>query len=409
MKKTILSILVLSLMSSFILPNSAKQVNAATYYENFPTYSLFTKESIIEKEIVSYDIATVSNYMIDENLTYEIVPEPNSTHDFYIPFASTIYQIPNIEVKLNDKIIETELLYGDSWHLYRSDNSIEQAISKAYKPLIDENLTGTLYTVTAGSNELTITYKKSPEQTLIYDCGNSYRSSLDDNCVTYTTNVTQGQEYTIFVVGDNLEIFETENTYTTSRLTCKQYIDNNYLAWEDFYTECNVDKGYLYSEMSRAIYNKATIRSDELFLNFDNYKLNFFKFSIEFKQSINTITYSQKARIQGNNLYDPIVYMFERKKAANYLTEYSVKMTSDFPYVIESNIQLHKDGDTYRTSSTLDSFYCVYSSDEGPTNKFDNSTKNNNPWLIIAIGCALILIGLASYIIIKIIQEKKSK
>ena len=75
-------------------------------------------------------------------------------------------------------------------------------------------------------------------------------------------------------------------------------------------------------------------------------------------------------------------------------------MTSDFPYVIESNIQLHKDGDTYRTSSTLDSFYCVYSSDEGPTNKFDNSTKNNNPWLIIAIGCALILIGLASYIFI---------
>lgn len=410
MKKTILSILVLSLMSSFILPNSAKQVNAATYNEKFPTYSMFTKESIIEKEVVSYNIATFDNYKIKESLTYTLFTEPNSTHEFYIPFSSHVYEVPNIEVKINDNIVNTELLYGDSYHLYRSDKSIEKAINKSYKPKIDENLSGTLYTITASSNELTITYKKNVGQAFIYDCGNNYSSTQNDGCITYSTNATQGQEYRVFVVGGDLELFETENTYTTTTITCKQYVDDYYLAWEEFYNECNVDKGYLYSEISRVISNNATIRSDELFTNFNKYRMNFFKFTVEFSQAVNTITYSQNVRVQCNTIYEPDVYMFEREKTANYLSEYNIKMTENFPYIVESNIQLNKDGDTYKASSQTDSFYCVYSTGKNPKNEFDNVPKNgNNLWLIVIISCSVLLTGLLSYTIITIVRERKNK
>ena len=54
-------------------------------------------------------------------------------------------------------------------------------------------------------------------------------------------------------------------------------------------------------------------------------------------------------------------------------------MTDEFPFVIESNIALNKEGNIYKATSNEDSFYAIYCSEESSKSKFayEENKKDN--------------------------------
>ena len=409
MKKLLAFILIFCSCFGVGFIDDALQVNAASYKESFPTYSLYTNESIITKEYISYDISTVIDYQIEESLSYEVVAEKESVHDFYVPFSSTVYNVPDIEVKVNGKAINTELLYGADSIWFKNDTTMAKAVSEAYSAEIDETMLGTLYTVTAASDSMTISYKINGTYPMIYDCGNSYTANLYDGITTYTTNTIQGETYNLFVIGTDFEVFETADTFTKSEITCKEYVDDYYMKWQEYYDECNIDIGYLYSETSRLIDTKNKISSHEFFLDSSsNYKMNFFKFSVVIQDNPTIITYSQKARVQRDTTYEPYIFMFERCKSNQYITEYEVEMTEEFPFIIESNLELSKEGNKYKAASDANSFYVIYCNEETSKSKFAEETDNNKlVWYIVLAGVFVLVVGVATCFVVDLIERKK--
>ena len=408
MKKISFVITLIILGFVFFPLNKTSSVNAATYQEHYPTYSIYTRDNIITKETINYDIATVEDLEIVAEMRYNISAEQGSAHDLYIPFGANLYDMPYIEIRVNDMIITPELLYGDKYMLYNADKSIENAISRAYNSSLNDSVTGTLYKVTASSNEMTISYKKSGEQSLVYECGNSYKASISDDIITYTTNVTQGQVYNIFVTEGDFEFFGTQDSYTKKETTCKEFVDSYYALGKEFYEECNINIDYLYAEMNRFLASKNTIRLEDLFYQFSNYRMNFLKFTVEMFQSVAVVTCTQKAKIQQNTIFEPTIFLFEHYKTVNYTTEYNIKMTEEYPYIIESNLELKKNENSYKIESNSDSFYCVYCSESFSKNKFNNEETydKNVGWLIVIIACSVIGFGGITYLIVSSIRKK---
>ena len=408
MKKILAFVLVFCSLSLVVSFDGSRQVNAASYEEHFPTYSLYTQENVIKKENVLYDISTVADYQIEEKLSYEVSGAKGSVHDFYVPISSHVYDIPDVEVKVNGVTINTELLYGADSIWFTNDTTMANAVSKAYDTTIDETVTGTLYTVTAASDSMTIAYKIDGTYPMIYECGNKYTASFSDGITTYTTNTTQGQTYKLFVIGTDFEVFETTDTFFKSTMTCKKYIDDYYAQWQEYYDYCNLKVGYLYSEMSRLLDSKNKVRADDFFLDSHNYRMNFYKFSIELQEEVTQITYSQRARVQRDTTYEPHIYLFERKKSAQYPTEYTIKSTEEFPFVIESNIDINKDGNTYKVITEGNSFYAIYCSEDSSHSIFAEKEQDNKlVWYIVLAVVSAIAIGAITYFVIISIERKK--
>ena len=389
---------------------NAGQANAASYEEHFPTYSLYTKENIIEKEIVNYDISSVQDYKIAEELQYNISAAQGSVHDFYLPIAAPIYDMPSIEVKVNGTAIATELLYGDNLYMYNGNKSIEDAVNNSFSRTINETISGTLYKFFVEEDSLTITYKKAANQPMIYQTSNITQSSVNDGKTTYTTNAKAGDVYVIFAINEDLEFIESETTFTKETITCKQFVDNFYNDWEEYYVESKIEKEFLYSEMNRLLSTKINVTLHDFFLSTHNYRLSFLKFSVEMTTSTATINYVKKARVQRDTTYEPYIYLFERKKTAQYPTEYTVTMTEEFPYIIESNIKLNKEENQYKATTEEDEFYAIYCTEDSSESKFadkEQNDKNRLTWYIVLVGVSAIAVGVITYFVVGYIERKK--
>lgn len=410
MKKIVLSLLLIVSFAFAGLPTNASQANAASYEEHFPTYSLYTKENIIEKEIVNYDISSVQDYKIVEELQYNISSPQGSVHDFYLPIAAPIYDMPSIEVKVNGTAIATELLYGDNLYMYNGNKNIEDAVNNSFSRTINETISGTLYKFFVEEDSLTITYKKAANQPMIYQTSNSTQSSVNDGKTTYTTNAKVGDVYVIFAINEDLEFVESETTFTKETITCKQFVDNFYNEWEEYYVESRIEKEFLYSEMNRLLSTKNNVTLHDFFLSTHNYRLSFLKFSVEMNTSTATINYEKNARVQRDTTYEPYIYLFERKKTTQYPTEYTINMTEEFPYIIESNIKLNKEGSQYKAITEEDTFYVIYCTEDSSENKFadkEQNDKNRLIWYIVLVGVSAIAVGVITYFVVGYIEKKK--
>lgn len=410
MKKIVLSLLLILSFTFIGLPTSAGQANAASYEEHFPTYSLYTKESIIEKEIVNYDISSVQGYKIKEELQYNVLAEQSSVHEFYLPIAAPIYDMPNINVKVNGATVETELLYGDNLYMYNGNKNIEDAINNSFSRTLNETVSGTLYRFFVEEDSLTITYKKAENQPLIYQTSNSTQSSLNDGKTTYTTNAKAGDVYVMFALNEDLEYIETETTFTKETITCKQFVDNFYNDWEEYYVESKIEKEFLYSEMNRLLSSKNNITLHDFFLSTHNYRLSFLKFSVEMNTPTATINYMKETKVQRDTTYEPYIYLFERKKTAQYPTEYIINMTEEFPYIIESNIELNKEGSQYKATTEEDTFYAIYCAEESSESMFadkEQNDKNRLIWYIVLVGVSALAVGVITYFVVGYIERKR--
>lgn len=258
-------------------------------------------------------------------------------------------------------------------------------------------------------DSLTITYKKVDKQPMIYQTSNSTQSSFNDGRITYTTNAKAGDVYVIFAINGELEFVESDATFTKETVTCKQFVDNYYSDWAEYYVETNIEKEFLYSEMNRLLKTKNSETLDDFFFSIHNYRLNFLKFSIAMETTSSTINYVKKARVQRDTTYEPYIHLFERKKTAQYPTEYTIKTTDEFPFVIESNIALNKEGNIYKATSNEDSFYAIYCSEESSKSKFadEENKKDKLVWYIIIAGVSALAVGVITYFVVGYIERKK--
>ena len=187
------------------------------------------------------------------------------------------------------------------------------------------------------------------------------------------------------------------------------FVDNYYSDWSEYYVESNIEKEFLYSEMNRLLSTKNSETLDDFFFSIHNYRLNFLKFRITMEATSSTINYVKKARVQRDTTYEPYIHLFERRKTAQYPTEYTIKTTEEFPFVIESNIALNKEGNIYKATSTEESFYAIYCSEESSKSKFadEENKKDNLIWYIVIAGVSALAVGAITYFVVGYIERKK--
>ena len=84
-------------------------------------------------------------------------------------------------------------------------------------------------------------------------------------------------------------------------------------------------------------------------------------------------------------------------------------MTDEFPFVIESNIALNKEGDMYKATSNEDSFYAIYCSEESSKSRFadEENKKDNLVWYIVIAGVSALAVGAITYFVVGYIEWKK--
>ena len=177
-----------------------------------------------------------------------------------------------------------------------------------------------------------------------------------------------------------------------------------------YYIESKIEKEFLYSEMNRLLSTKNNVTLHDFFLSTHNYRLSFLKFSVQMNTSTATINYEKNARVQRDTTYEPNIYFFERKKTAQYPTEYIINMTEEFPYIIESNIKLNKEGSQYKAITVEDSFYVIYCAEEFSESKFadkEQNDKNRLIWYIVLVGVSAIAVGVITYFVVGNIEKKK--
>lgn len=85
--------------------------------ESFTTLNLYNVLNIVSSNalpklsfIAFSNISSVQDYKIIEELQHNVTAKQESVHDFYLPISAPVYDIPSIEVKVNETAIETELL-----------------------------------------------------------------------------------------------------------------------------------------------------------------------------------------------------------------------------------------------------------------------------------------------------------
>jgi hypothetical protein len=71
----------------------------------------------------------------------------------------------------------------------------------------------------------------------------------------------------IFAINGDLEFVDSDATFTKETVTCKQFVDNYYSDWSEYYVESNIEKEFLYSEMNRLLSTKNSETLDDFFFS----------------------------------------------------------------------------------------------------------------------------------------------
>ncbi len=377
--------------------------SAMSFYENFPSYSLFCKEDVIKSEIVDYEISSIEESKITAEVSYQVEGIQGKEYTFYVPVNCQYYDVPEYDVMIDGVLVQTRFMYGEPVYMYQDDESMEEAIERSSYGELGELITGTLYKFTANSETLTVSFILGEKQSVIFESRTgaiSTTSGISGYSFTVPTEI--GKEYKMFVTSGDVANIDTLTPYTKESKTCKEYVDENYALYEDFYSESRMPIELFYAKMNKQLSKKEMIGYMDFFWQNHSYSLNFYTFTIKLEQPTANITYVEKTTVQTKATFEPTIYMFERKKSANYQTVYSIEMTQALPCIVESNIQLQCSNNVYKGASTDKSFYCVFSSGVAPIDKSSNPANKDKSWIIIASiigGC--LLMGSIIFIVFK--------
>lgn len=383
---------------------------AQTFEQHIPNYGLYCKDTeVVKIGMVKFDM---TDFELLERGTgvqkseYQVTAT-NSDMEFVIPFISSAINCPAITVMVNEHRVEGSVWYGDG--VLGTDNSFD--IRKVSSPIMDESITGTLYTVIPDSDIINISLSFTERKSLIYETSNNFSSYLsEDGSHSFTLrNALSRPNYSFFVVGETTgHAFTSDCEYQTEILTCKEFVDVQYEKFKEYYEGCGgIKVEFLYSMVNKALSNKTSIRYDELFFSsIDTYRLNAFKFHITLDID-SVISYEIPVRVQRNYTFEPLIYLVEHKQTVDCPIKFVMELNNEIPHIIESNKEIESNGLIY-TTETADDFYFVFSSSTNPLNlktKSDNKVKKEILIICIFVG-SVALITLVVLTVFTILKKK---
>ena len=357
---------------------------AQTFEQRIPNYGLYCKDTeVVKSGMVKFDM---TDFELLEQGTgvqkseYQVTAT-NSDMEFVIPFISSAINCPAITVMVNEHRVEGSVWYGDG--VFGTDNSFD--IRKVSSPIMDESITGTLYTVIPDSDIINISLSFTERKSLIYETSNNFSSYLsEDGSHSFTLrNALSRPNYSFFVVGETTgHAFTSDCEYQTEILTCKEFVDVQYEKFKEYYEGCGgIKVEFLYSMVNKALSNKTSIDS--------------------------VISYEIPVRVQRNYTFEPLIYSVEHKQTVGCPIKFVMELNNEIPYIIESNKEIESNGLIY-TTETADDFYFVFSSSTNPLNlktKSDNKVKKEILIICIFVG-SVALITLVVLTVFTILKKK---
>ena len=395
------AVLLLSLLIAFVALTANANLNAQaqTFEQRIPNYGLYCNDSeTITSGKVKFDLTDTELLSQGKGIVqYEYQVAANDGEvEFAIPFLARARELPQISVMVNGQAVEGSVWFGDE--AFWIDNEFD--IENTYSPILDESVTGTLYTVIPDSNTITISLSYTESKSFIYETSNDLSSTHSaSGSHTWTLrNALSKPSYCFFVFGDPAtNTFDSSCEYQTETITCKEFIERQYSLFEEYYDHNGgVPIELFYAVVNKILQNKSYMSYDKLFFNsIDSIRVNTYKFSMPIEAD-SVIRYELPVSVQRNYSFKPLIYLTEQKQVGNYVTSYTIELSSENPYLIESSIKTENKGLSY-TAETAEDFYFVFSSSEKPTNTASRNNGTNNTGLIVGIvvGGVVCIVGIA--------------
>lgn len=394
-----LSVIFLTLLLA-IIPLTTITANAMTYDLHIPSYGLYCENQ-------NTDILGKVRYVIDGNgkaVQYsEYTVNANNDLTLYVPFISKAYELPETNITVNGKAVKSEVCYGERY--FHND------ILRFYSCDIDENLTGTLYTLTTDNESLTVEFKTYENQNFVYLLPYNRMSQKNNGEYSYTLNNVQAEAlYQIFVTNGDFEELNCNAQITKENLSVKEYIDRYFADAEYYYSEEKITPDLLYALINRAIENNVNYDFfDFFFSSFSEQRINAYKIDLQSDTESNVIAYSMPVDVQKNNGLNPAIFMIEQTATGNYNINYTIELNGELPYIIESSTNTKKqDNYIYTAQNVSSDFYFIFSSSQKPKS-INGNTDNHALRIVLYVILGVAVCALPILIIIAILFYKKEK
>lgn len=379
---------------------------AQTFEQHIPTFGLYCKDKdVIQTGTVKYDLSdaeTVTKGKGTMQSNYQIAAN-NRTIEFTIPFISSAINTPSFSITANEKNINGSICYGNIFFMFDDDTDFETLIDDTYSADIDDNLNGTLYTITPDNETISIelSFTEGKRNSFIYETSNHLSSTTATGTYTWTLkNAYIKSEYKFFILGESSDhSFSCSSEYQTETMTCKDFIDCQYETLKELYDEYGIAVDFFYSMVNRTLKNKQSIEMDDLFFNsLNTQRFNIYKFTLHIDTDA-TVSYELPINIQRNFAFTPTIYLIEQKNLCNYPVRYTAELNSEIPYLIEASVKTEKNGISY-SAETADDYYFVFCASEKPQSPTFPNNSNGNTTLII---CCSVIGGIAFIALIVLI------
>lgn len=352
-------------------------------------YGLYSKSDVITKGSVQYDFTNDEQFFerVVEIQSQYMVSASAQEVEFIIPFISAANNVPKFDVKVGGQAVEGSIYYGAPTNGYFGlDDNITEFIDNTYSSVLDENVTGTLYTIAPTTDELNVTITIPDNSCLIYQTSNHYSSTTKKGEISFTMkNALSRTEYCYYIIGESKGQFTSENGYKEETISCKGFVDKYYKQAQEYLEYSKLPIEFLYAQMNSLINSTLRYDFDTLFFNsITDYRLNTFRFNVQLEEET-VITYASQGKIRLNSYYKPYKYEIEHTRTGSYPIDYKVNLNEATPYMLESKGM---------EQGSTENLYCAFSSSKEPINiieqqqkEYEDTEKRNK---IIVTVCGIV-------------------
>lgn len=382
-----------------ILPFTAFTANAQTFDLHTPSFGLYCENQ-------NADIHGNVKFIIDENGQAKQYSEYtiNGTNklDFKIPFISNAYDLPQIEIKVNEKAVTGTVGYGKSIFSHNDNFNFNYF----YTADISNDLTGTLYTLKTLNERLTVNLKTYGKQIFIYQLPYEHCCQTSNGSYTFSFDNTKTENtYEIYALNGDFETFESNADTVKETLSLKEFIDRKYKELNEYYGNYkNIKADFFYALANSLIDSQTNCEFYDFFIDsITKRRLNAYTYSVGTKELPCKIAFTTSVTVQKNNAFTPIIYLTEQAATGNYNTDYTIELNNKIPFIIESSAKINKQSEyIYTAKNVTGNFYFVFSSTQKPKSIYINDEKDNLILVIIVILsiaiCNLAIAGTAIYL-----------
>lgn len=391
-----------------LFPISAATANAQSFDIRKPAFGLYCENQ-------NADIDGKIRYVIDVEgnaVQYsEYTITDTNELDFYIPFLTSLFDFPKIDLAVNGQSVTGEIWYGEVYSLFNEELNYD-----FYSTDLD-GIIGTVYTITTTSESFKVDFRTLENQNFIYRFPHDFTRQRGNGTFSYSINNAQTDiPYEVFIINGDCERFETTAETVKETITVKEYIDRNFDEMKDYFSAFdNASPDLLYALINEALDKSINYDFFDFFFDsFSRQRINAYKVSAKANDLPCTISYSMPVYVLINISFNPTIYLTEQKTTGNYNIDYTIELNSELPFVIESSADVKKQADNLYTAENVNSdFYFVFSASEKPINLNGDNNKMET-WrivLFVLLGvftCAFI-VSLTMLIIYSVKYRKAHK